>query len=210
VFLESATPEKQVVSYNSNDIIFAQGDPSDTVMYLKTGSVRLSVLSPAGKEAIVAMLAAGDFIGESVLAGRTLRSETARAATPCTLLVLPKPEMIRMLHAQPAFSDRFMSNMLERNARLEADLVDQIFNPSEKRLARALLLLAGHDKARAPLRVVPGVSQEALAEMIGTTRSRVNFFLNRFRKRGFITYDRSGLIIDPSLLTLVNDDLDAR
>ncbi|MCM3879454.1 MAG: Crp/Fnr family transcriptional regulator [Vicinamibacterales bacterium] len=175
-------------------------------MYLRAGRVRLSVLSHSGKEAIVATLGPGDFLGEGALAGHPVRLETARATMATTALVVPREEMSRLLHTEHALSDRFIAHILVRNARLEADLVDQIFNLSEKRLARALLLLARYGKGDTPQRILPAISQEALAEMVGTTRSRVNFFLNKFRKLGFIEYDAKGLTINPSLLTVVVHD----
>lgn len=206
-FLESAGLGKRVVTYARGDAIFTQGDPCDSVMYLRTGGIQLTVVSHAGKEAVVATLGPGDFLGEGALAGHPVRLETARATTATTVLVVPKRQMIRLLHSQHAFSDRFIAHMLVRNARLEADLVDHLFNPSEKRLARTLLLLARYGKVdRKPQRVLPAVSQETLAEMVGTTRSRVNFFLNKFRKLGFIEYDAGGLTINPSLLTIVVHD----
>jgi CRP-like cAMP-binding protein len=205
-FLEAANISKRVMTYAARDVIFSQGDPSSSVMYLRSGGVQLSVLSHAGKEAIVATLVPGDFLGEGALSGRTVRLETARATMPSTLLAIPKRQMTRLLHSEHAFSDRFIAHMLTRNARLEADLVDQLFNSSEKRLARTLLHLARFDRSEAPQRVLPAVSQESLAEMVGTTRSRVNFFLNKFRKLGFIAYDASGLTINSSLLTVVVRD----
>jgi CRP/FNR family cyclic AMP-dependent transcriptional regulator len=205
-FLESAGLGKRVIPYGRNDVIFSQGDPADSVMYLREGGVQLSVLSYAGKEAIVATLSAGDFLGEGALAGRPVRLETARATMPTTALVVPKRKMARLLHGEREFSDRFIAHMLLRNARLEADLVDQLFNSSEKRLARTLLLLARYGRGDKPQRVLPPVSQETLAEMVGTTRSRVNFFLNKFRKLGFVDYDADSLTINPSLLTVVVHD----
>jgi len=205
-FLESAGLGKRVVAYNRSDIIFSQGDPCNSVMYLRSGGIQLSVLSHAGKEAIVATLGPGDFLGEGALAGHPIRLETASATMATTVLVVPKKQMIRLLHSHHALSDRFIAHMLVRNARLEADLVDQLFNSSEKRLARTLLLLARYGKNEKTQRVLPAVSQETLAEMIGTTRSRVNFFLNKFRKLGFIGYDAAGLTVNPSLLTLVVHD----
>jgi len=205
-FLESAGLGKRVVSYDRSDVIFSQGDPCNSVMYLRSGAIRLSVLSHAGKEAIVATLGPGDFLGEGALAGHPIRLETASATMATTVLVVPKKQMIRLLHSHHALSDRFIAHMLVRNARLEADLVDQLFNSSEKRLARTLLLLARYGKNEKTQRVLPAVSQETLAEMIGTTRSRVNFFLNKFRKLGFIGYDAAGLTVNPSLLTLVVHD----
>ena len=205
-FLDSTGLGKRVVAYARREVIFSQGDPCDSVMYLQRGGIQLSVISHSGKEAIVATLGPGDFLGEAALAGHAVRLETARATMTSTVLVVPKRQMIRLLHTQHALSDRFIAHMLVRNARLEADLVDQLFNPSEKRLARTLLLLARYGKGDKPQRVLPTVSQETLAEMIGTTRSRVNFFLNKFRKLGFIGYDAGGLTINPSLLTVVVHD----
>ncbi len=205
-FLESAGLGKVVVPYAPADVIFSQGDPADSVMYVRSGGIRLSVLSHAGKEAIVATLGPGDFLGESALAGHPVRLVTATTTTASTVFVVPKRQMIRLLHSQHALSDRFIAYMLVRNARLEADLVDQLFNSSEKRLARALLLLARYGAGQKPQRIAATLPQAALAEMIGTTRSRVNFFLNKFRKLGFIKYDAHGLTINPSLLTLVVHD----
>jgi len=202
-FLESANLDNEVVTFARGDVVFSQGDPCESVMYLRTGEVRLSVLSRGGKEAVVATLAAGEFFGESALAGQKVRLESASATMDSTVLVVPRAEMSKLLHSQHAFSDRFIGHMLMRNARLEADLVDQLFNSSEKRLARTLLLLARYGRADAPFQVLPRISQETLAEMVGTTRSRVNFFLNKFRKLGFIEYDADGLTINPSLLTVV-------
>ena len=202
-FLESVGLGKRVLTYAPRDVIFSQGDPCDCVMYLRTGGVRVSVLSQAGKEAIVATLGAGDFLGEGALAGDPVRLETATATTATAVNVVPSRQMRALLHAHQAFSDRFITHVLARNARLEADLIDQLFNSSEKRLARTLLLLARYGEGDKPQRVVPALSQEALAEMIGTTRSRVNFFLNKFRKLGYIAYDADGLTINPSLLTVV-------
>jgi CRP-like cAMP-binding protein len=175
-------------------------------MYLRTGRVQLSVLSHEGKEAIIATLGPGEFLGEGALAGHPVRLETARATLPTTALVVPKKQMLDLLHTEHTFSDRFIAHILVRNARLEADLVDQLFNSSEKRLARALLLLARYGKNNKPQRMLPAISQGALAEMVGTTRSRVNFFLNKFRKLGFIEYDAKGLTINPSLLSVVVHD----
>ncbi|MHB8541680.1 MAG: Crp/Fnr family transcriptional regulator [Candidatus Acidiferrales bacterium] len=174
-------------------------------MYIQKGGVKLSVVNTVGKEAVVAILGPGDFFGEGGLAGQPVRMGTATAITPTALLVIEKKEMMRMLHAEHAFSDRFLSYMLARNIRIEEDLVDQLFNSSEKRLARTLLLLARYGKQDQPQKVLPKVSQEMLAEMIGTTRSRVNFFMNKFRKMGFIQYN-GGLHINSSLLSVVLHD----
>jgi CRP-like cAMP-binding protein len=202
-FLESTGHGKRILTYARGNVIFSQGDPCSGVLYVQHGGIRLSVLSHAGKEAIVATLGPGDFLGEGALAGHPVRLETATATMVTSVLVLPRRQMTRLLHSEPAFSDRFIQHMVIRNTRLEADLIDHLFNSSEKRLARTLLLLARYGNGDKPQRVLPAVSQETLAEMIGTTRSRVNFFLNRFRKRGFIEYDGGGLTINPSLLTVV-------
>jgi len=193
-----------VVKYQRGDVVFAQGDPSDDVRYIQKGAIKLSVLSRIGKEAVVAMLAPGDFFGEGALAGQSVRIGTATAVVPTSVLVIEKEAMIRLLHEEPAFSDRFISYMLTRNMRIEADLVDQLFNSSEKRLARTLLLLARYGQA-SPQRKLPKISQETLAEMIGATRARVNFFMNKFRKLGLIEYN-GGLTINSSLLSVVLHD----
>jgi len=205
-FLESAGPGRRLVTYAPGDVVFAQGDPSDALLYVRRGAIRLGVLSSAGKEAIVATLGPGEFFGERALTGHAVRLETATATVESEVLVIAAREASRLLHSEHAFSDRFIVHMLTRNTRLEADLVDQLFNSSEKRLARALLLLARYGEAHGPRRVPLGVTQEALAEMVGTTRSRVNVFLNKFRKLGFIDYDAQGLTIHPSLLTVVVHD----
>jgi CRP/FNR family cyclic AMP-dependent transcriptional regulator len=204
-FLESAGLGKRVVRYAPGDVIFSQGDSCNSVMYIRSGTIQLSVLSQAGREAIVGVLGPGDFLGEGALAGQPVRLVTARPTTPSTVLVVPKRQMIRLLHSQHAFSDRFIAHMLVRNTRLEADLIDQLFNSSEKRLARTLLLLARYGKKDKPGWVLPRISQEALAEMVGTTRSRVNVFMNKFRKLGFVEYNGS-LKINPSLVTVVVHD----
>jgi CRP/FNR family transcriptional regulator, cyclic AMP receptor protein len=195
----------QRVEYESAATIFAQGNPATSVLYVETGAVRLSVLSHAGKEAVVAVLDAGHFFGEGCLAGQTQRMATATAMTPSTILAVEKPDMVRHLHAQPGFADRFLTHMLTRNIRVEEDLIDQLFNSTEKRLARTLLLLARYGEPEASHRALPKVSQEVLAEMVGTTRSRVNFFMNKFRKLGFIDYN-GALKINNSLLSVVLRD----
>jgi CRP-like cAMP-binding protein len=205
-FLEAAGLGKRVATYKRGDVVFSQGDTCDSVMYLRSGGIQVTVVSHAGREAVVATLGAGDFVGEGALAGHPVRLETARATMPTTVMIVPKRQMIRLLHTQRTFSDRFIAHMLVRNARLEADLVDQLFNSSEKRLARTLLLLARFGQSSKPRRVLPAVSQETLAETIGTTRSRVNFFLNKFRKLGFIGYDAGGLTINPALISVVVHD----
>jgi CRP/FNR family cyclic AMP-dependent transcriptional regulator len=185
--------------------IFNQGDPATSVMYIEKGAVRLSVLSHAGKEAVVALLEAGYFFGEGCLAGQMHRMATATAVTPSTILAVEKSEMVRQLHGAPPFADRFLTHMLTRNIRIEEDLVDQLFNSTEKRLARTLLLLARYGEPEASHRALPKLSQEVLAEMVGTTRSRVNFFMNKFRKLGFIDYN-GALKINNSLLSVVLRD----
>jgi CRP/FNR family cyclic AMP-dependent transcriptional regulator len=204
-FLDSTGIARRVVDFRPQAVIFSQGDPADAVMYIQQGGVQLSVLSEAGKQAIVATLGPGYFFGEGALAGQPVRMGTAVATVPTRVLVIEKPEMVRVLHEQHEFSDRFIAHMLARNVRIEADLVDQLFNSSEKRLARTLLLLARYGKPQEPEHVLPKISQEALAEMIGTTRSRVNFFMNKFRKLGFIEYN-GGLKINASLLSVVLHD----
>ena len=205
-FLDSAGLAKRVKTFQRRDVIFSQGDPAKNVLYIQHGGVKLSVVSEAGKEAVVAVLGPGDFFGESCLAGHPVRMSTATAITPSSLLLIEKNEMIRVLHEEHGFSDRFISHMLTRNIRVEEDLIDQLFNSSEKRLARALLLLARYGKQNQPAEMhLPKVSQEMLAEMIGTTRPRVNFFMNKFRKLGFIDYN-GGLRVNRSLLTVVLHD----
>ena len=195
----------QRIDYKAAATIFAQGDLATSVMYVEQGNVRLSVLSHAGKEAVVAVLDVAHFFGEGCLAGQSQRMSTATAMTACTILVVDKPEMVRQLHARPAFADRFLTHMLTRNIRIEEDLIDQLFNSSEKRLARTLLLLARYGEPDASHRTLPRVSQETLAEMVGTTRSRVNFFMNKFRRLGFIEYN-GVLKINNSLLSVVLRD----
>ena len=176
-------------------------------MYIQGGGVKLSVVSQAGREAVVAILGPGDFFGEGCLAGQPLRMGSATTLAPSAILFVPKAAMVRLLHRQRALSDRFIAHMLARNIRIEEDLIDQLFNSSEKRLARALLLLARYGMPEKPARVVPRISQETLAEMVGTTRSRVNFFLNKFKKLGFIDYDgETPLEINSSLLSVVLHD----
>jgi len=201
-FLESAGVARKVAEFKKKETIFSQGDPCRSVFYIQKGGVRLSVVNESGKEAVVAVLGPGDFIGEGCLAGQPIRIGTATAIAPTTALVIEKSEMVRVLHSEHEFSDRFITFMLARNIRIEEDLVDQLFNSSEKRLARTLLLLARYGKEDKLQRVLPKVSQEMLAEMVGTTRSRVNFFMNKFRKLGFIKYN-GGLQIDNSLLSVV-------
>jgi CRP/FNR family transcriptional regulator, cyclic AMP receptor protein len=204
-FLESAGLARKVAEFGKKETIFSQGDVCRDVFYIQKGGVRLSVVNEAGKEAVVAILGPGDFFGEGCLAGQPIRIGTATAIAPTTALVIEKKEMIRVLHHEHEFSDRFITYMLSRNIRIEEDLVDQLFNSSEKRLARTLLLLARYGTEDKPQRVLPKVAQETLAEMVGTTRSRVNFFMNKFRKLGFIKYN-GGLQINTSLLSVVLHD----
>jgi CRP/FNR family cyclic AMP-dependent transcriptional regulator len=203
-FLESAGIARHVTKYATSDVVFAQGDAATGVFYLQQGSIKLSVLSRTGKEAVVAILGPGNFFGEGCLAGQPRRMATARVLTPSTVSIVEKAEMLRMLHAEPALADRFLSHMLARNIRIEEDLIDQLFNSSEKRLARALLLLARYGSDDRPL-PLPKLSQETLAEMVGTTRSRINFFMNKFRDLGFIEYNGE-LKVNSSLLTVVLHD----
>ena len=203
-FLQSPAVTKRVVDYPAAASIFTQGDLCDAVLYIQHGRVKLSVVSEAGKAGVLGVLGPGDFFGEGALAGQPVRLASATAMIQSRILIVPKQQMIRQLHRQHALSDRFIAHMLARNSRLEADLVDQLFNSSEKRLARTLLLLARYGDDT-PTRKLPKISQETLAEMIGATRSRVNFFMNKFRKLGLIEYN-GGLKVNPSLLTIVLHD----
>src|SRR5205823_5447213 len=204
-FLDSAGLSKEIVEYARSEAIFSQGDRSKSVMYIQRGGVKLSVLSKTGREAVVAMLGPGEFFGEGCLAGQPLRMGSATAITPSTILFVDKEAMVQLLHKQHAMSDRFITHMLARNIRIEEDLIDQLFNSSEKRLARTLLVLARYGKNDAPVRTVTPISQKTLAEMVGTTRSRVNFFMKKFQRLGFIDYKR-GLKVNNSLLTVVLHD----
>ena len=203
-FLVSNGMDKTVMPFRRGESIFTQGDVCEHVWYIQSGGIKLSVLSKTGKEAIVAMLGPGDFFGEGCLAGQELRMGSATAVTPSEILCIDKQHMAQLLHKRHAMSDRFIAHMLTRNIRIEEDLIDQLFNSSEKRLARTLLLLARYGQQAKPARLVPQISQETLAEMVGTTRSRVNFFLNKFRKLGFIEYEGELPIrINNSLLSVV-------
>jgi CRP/FNR family transcriptional regulator, cyclic AMP receptor protein len=204
-FLHSSGAATCVTLGRRAQVLFTQGDPADSVFYVQEGSVVLSVLSKAGKEAVVAMFGPGDFVGEGALAGQAVRMGTATASVPTRLLEVRKEAMLQLLHEQHGFSDRFIAYMVSRNIRIEADLVDQLFNRSEKRLARALLLLARYGTPDGAHRALPKISQEVLAEMVGTTRSRVNYFMNKFRKLGFIDYN-GGIKVNDSLLTVVLHD----
>ena len=201
-FLESGGVSRAVKKYAKSTVVFAQGDVAEQVMYIQRGSVKLSVLSKSGKEAVVALLGPGDFFGEGCLAGQSRRMATATTMAATTALVVEKAHMVQVLHDEPTMSDRFLVHMLARNIRIEEDLVDHLFNSSEKRLARALLLMARYGKESEPQQVLHNLSQETLAEMVGTTRSRVNFFMNKFRDLGFIEYN-GGLKINNSLLSVV-------
>ena len=204
-FLSTAGVTRRIVRFPPDSVIFEQGAAAQTVFYIQDGEVKLSVLSPRGKEAVVAVLGPGNFFGEGCLAGQTHRMATARALTASVVLKIPQAEMTRTLHEQASFSDRFIAHVLARNIRVENDLVDQLFNSTEKRLARILLLLARYGSSDAKPRDLPKLSQETLAEMVGTTRSRVNFFMNKFRKLGFISYN-GRITIHPALLTVVLHD----
>lgn len=205
VFLESAGADRRVMSYPKGKIVFSQGQPSDAVMYIQKGSIMISVLARTGKEAVIAMLGPGDFFGEGALTGQSIRIGTATATTLTTVLVIEKAAMHQLLRDEPTFSERFVAYVLARNLRIEADLVDHLFNSSEKRLARALLLLARYGDQGGTERRIPKIPQETLAEMIGTTRSRVNFFMNRFRDLGFIEYN-GDIKVNTSLLSVVLHD----
>ncbi len=201
-FLDTAGVARKVTEYRRNESIYAQGDAAETVMYIQKGGVKLSVVNGSGKEAVVAMFGPTDFFGEGCMAGQTLRMGTTTAVTPTTLLVIQKEELLRVLHSEHDLSDHFIAYMLSHNIRVEEDLIDQLFNSSEKRLARTLLLLARYGKQEQPDRILPKVSQETLASMVGTTRSRINFFMNKFRKLGFIEYNGK-IKVNKSLLSVV-------
>jgi len=204
-FLAKVGAGKTILEFHRNQTVFAQGDAADTVFYIQKGKVKLTVLSEQGKEAVVAILQPGQFFGEGCLNGHPLRIATTTAMEDCTITVIAKDAMITMLHQEPKFSELFMSYLLTRNSRIEEDLIDQLFNSSERRLARLLLLLANFGKAGSPQPINPNISQETLAEMIGTTRSRVSFFMNKFRKLGFISYNGK-IEVHNSLLSAVLHD----
>jgi CRP/FNR family transcriptional regulator, cyclic AMP receptor protein len=204
-FLAKVGEGKTIAEYSKSQMVFSQGDPANAVFYIQKGKVKLTVVSNAGKEAVIALLGAGDFLGEGCLAGQTVRMATATAISSSSIVRLEKEAMIRVLHEEPAFSEMFLSYVLSRNMRIEEDLVDQLFNSSERRLARVLLLLSHFGKEGKPEPVIAKISQETLAEMIGTTRSRVSFFMNKFRKMGFIEYN-GGLHVHSSLLNIVLHD----
>ena len=205
LFLDSAGLGRKVAKFRGKETVFTQGDPAKQVMYIQEGGAKLTVVNESGKAAVVAILGPGDFLGEGCLAGQSNYLVTATTISPTSVLVIERNEMIRALHEEHEFSDRFIAHMLARNIRVEADLIDQLFNSSEKRLARTLLLLARYGAPGHPHKALPKVSQEMLAEMIGTTRSRVNFFMNKFRKLGFIQYNGE-IQVNDSLLSVVLHD----
>ena len=204
-FLTKIGHGRIITPYRKEEIVFAQGDPADAVFYIEKGRVKITVISRQGKEAVVALLGNNEFFGEGCLAGQTRRISTAKTVTECVIVRLERAAIVRVIHEQPAFSEMFIAHLLARTLRVEADLVDQLFNSSEKRLARLLLLLANFGKEGKPETVIAKINQEMLAEMIGTTRSRVNFFMNKFRKLGFIDYN-GGIEVHSSLLNAVLHD----
>jgi CRP/FNR family cyclic AMP-dependent transcriptional regulator len=204
-FLATVNGGRTLSKYRTGKVIFSQGDPADAVFYIQKGQVKLTVISEHGKEAIVAVLSPDEFCGEGCLTGQAVRMATAAAMTECEIMRLEKPAMVRVLHEEPAFSEMFIAHLLARTVRVEADLVDQLFNSSEKRLARALLLLANFGKEGRPEPILAKISQETLAEMIGTTRARVSSFMNKFRKLGLIDYN-GHIEIHSSLLNVVLHD----
>jgi CRP-like cAMP-binding protein len=204
-FLAKVGEGRSLVDYHKNRVVFAQGDKADAIFYVQKGKVKLTVISKQGKEAVVAILGDHEFFGEGCLTAQPLRMATATTLTPCAILRLEKPAMLRVLHTEPTFAQRFITHLLARNIRIEEDLVDQLFNSAEKRLARALLLLANFGKEGRPEAILPKISQETLAEMIGTTRSRVSSFMNKFRKLGFIEYN-DGLEVHSGLLNVILHD----
>jgi CRP/FNR family cyclic AMP-dependent transcriptional regulator len=204
-FLDSAGGAPRVTEFRKSEKVSSQGDRTRAVKYIQKGGVRLSVINESGKEAVVAILGPDDFFGEGCLSGQSFCTETATAIVPSSILFIEKAEMVRLLHEERRFSDHFIAHMLARNIRIEEDLIDQLFNSSEKRLARTLLLLARYGNQDQPQKVIAKISQETLAEMIGTTRSRVNFFMNKFRKLGFIEYDGE-IRVNSSLLNIVLHD----
>ena len=205
VFLSKANGGRTNAEYRANERVFVQGETANAIFYIKKGEIKLTVLSKQGKEAVVAILRGGDFFGEGCLAGQPLRMASAVAMSECSVMKVEKAVVLRLLHEEPSFAELFMAHLLSRNIKIEEDLVDQLFNSSEKRLARVLLLLANFGKEGSPQTVIPKISQETLAEIIGTTRSRVSFFMNRFRKLGFVHYN-GGLEVHSSLLNIVLHD----
>ena len=204
-FLAKVGKGRTLTDYKKNQRVFSQGDPADAVFYIQTGKLKLTVVSKQGKEAVVAILEAGDFFGEGCLAGQSLRMSSAAAMSECSIMRLEKGGVTRVLHSEPAFSELFLRYLPSRNIRIEEDPVDQLFNSSEKRLARVLLMMANFGKDGKAEPIIPKISQETLAEIVGTTRSRVSFFMNRFRKLGFIEYN-GRLEVHSSLLNVVLHD----
>jgi CRP/FNR family cyclic AMP-dependent transcriptional regulator len=202
IFLATADRGKTISRHEANQSLFSQGDPADSVFYIQKGTVKVTVLSEQGKEAVIAMLGVGDFCGEKCLAGEATRTAAATTMSDCIVVRIDKAIIVRLIHEQPAFAERLISHLLDRNIRIESDLVDQLFNSTEKRLARLLLILANFGKEGRPEPIVPMISQETMAETIGTTRSRVNFFMNKFRQLGFIDYNGT-LKVRSSLLSVV-------
>jgi CRP-like cAMP-binding protein len=205
-FLAKVGEGRTISKYRKDQVVFSQGEAADAVFYIQKGKVKVTVVSDQGKEAVVALLGAEEFCGEGCLAGQPRRIATVTAMTECTIMRLQKTSIIRVLHDEPGFSELFISHLLARTIRVEEDLVDQLFNSSEKRLARLLLLLANFGKEDRPEPMIAKISQETLAEMIGTTRSRVSFFMNKFRRLGFVDYNGSGLEVHSSLLNVVLHD----
>ena len=204
-FLSSAGTSRRIAKFRKGQVIFSQDDPCDDVLYIQSGNAKLTIVNPQGKEAVLAIVGPSDFLGEGCIIGNPVRMATATAIAPLHAMSIEKKEMMRVLHDEPEFAAKFITYMLERNLKTEADLVDQLFNSSEKRLARALLILARYGKEGEPETLVAKISQETLAELVGTTRSRVNFFMNKFRKLGFIHYN-GGLQVHSSLLNVVLHD----
>jgi CRP-like cAMP-binding protein len=205
-FLAKIGDGRTISKYRKDQVVFSQGDTADAVFYIQRGKVKLTVVSEQGKEAVVAILGADEFCGEGCLAGQSRRIATVTAMTECTVMRLQKTSIIGVLHDEPAFSEVFISHLLTRTIRVEADLVDQLFNSSEKRLARLLLLLANFGKESKPEPIIAKISQETLAEMVGTTRSRVSFFMNKFRRLGFVDYNGGDLEVHSSLLNVILRD----
>jgi CRP/FNR family cyclic AMP-dependent transcriptional regulator len=205
LFLAEAGKGRALTDYQKNQLVFSQGDHADAIFYIRKGKIKLSVVSKQGKEAVVAILGVGEFFGEGCLAGQPLRMATATTMSECSIMRLEKAGVVHLLHDQPVFSELLLHHLLSRNTRIEEDLVDHLFNSSEKRLARVLLLLANFGKEGKPEPVIPKISQETLAEIVGTTRSRVSFFMNRFRDMGFIHYN-GGLEVHSSLLNVILHD----
>jgi CRP/FNR family transcriptional regulator, cyclic AMP receptor protein len=206
LFLGTTGGGRTVLKLQKNQPVFLQGDPADAVFYLRKGKIKIAVTSAQGKEAVIAIVGAGEFLGEGCLNGQPLRLASARAMSESFLMRVPRDTMLRTLSKEPALAALFTTHLLARNSRIEEDLVDHLFNSSEKRLARSLLLLANFGKEKSPEPIVFNISQETLAEMIGTTRSRVSFFMNKFRSLGFLDYDSAGIAIHPSLLSIVLRD----